>query len=171
MKAVLLILAAVSIFPLAQAEESMPPDVQRVVDQRAAAVAKIDKIYLQELEKLKLNYTKKGDLETANKIVALTKQVSLPFSVNTAEELKTFLEDTVWNWSSDESGSNPDKLKFYNDGTYNISVDSAKNPWSAQSATTVAIVGATIRFSSDFKSFIAETKEGIKRYGVRIEPK
>lgn len=73
MKAVLLILAVVSILPFSQAEEVLPPDVQRVVDQRAAAVAKIDKICLQELDKLKVNYTKLGNLDMALKIEMLAK--------------------------------------------------------------------------------------------------
>jgi hypothetical protein len=71
MKTVLLILAAVSIFPLAQAEVVLPPDVQIVVDQRAAAIATIDMAYVQKLEKLKQNYTKQGNLEAANRVVEL----------------------------------------------------------------------------------------------------
>jgi hypothetical protein len=78
MKALLLILAALSIVTFVQAEEVLPPDVQRVVDQRAAAVAKIDKIYLQELEKLKVTYTKQGNLEVANTVMKLIEAVEMP---------------------------------------------------------------------------------------------
>lgn len=46
----------------------MPFDVQRIIDQRASAISKIDRIYVEELKKLKNNYTKQGNLEVALKI-------------------------------------------------------------------------------------------------------
>jgi hypothetical protein len=71
MKAAFLFLVAASILPHVLAEQPLPPDVERVVDQRAAAIAKIDRTYVQELEKLKINYTKQGNLNVANKIANL----------------------------------------------------------------------------------------------------
>lgn len=52
----------------ASADQPMPPDVQRIIEQRASASSKIDRIYVQELEKLKSSYTKQGNLEVALKI-------------------------------------------------------------------------------------------------------
>jgi hypothetical protein len=67
----ILLAATVSFVTLVCADEALPPDVQRVIDQRAAAVAKIDKVYLQELDKLKTKYTKQGNLDVANKLMEL----------------------------------------------------------------------------------------------------
>jgi flagellar motor switch protein FliG len=64
-------LFASTLCPTLRAEDALPADIQRVVEQRASAIAKIDKIYLQELEKLKVNYTKQGNLDMALKIVSL----------------------------------------------------------------------------------------------------
>lgn len=75
MKALVLTFAAIISIPDANARPSLPPDVQRILDQRAAAIAKIDEAYLNELKRLKINYTKMGDLETANKLVELEKEV------------------------------------------------------------------------------------------------
>lgn len=56
-------------------EEPLPSDVQRILDQRAAAIAKIDRTCVEELKKLKSNYTKQGNLEAAVKINELLKTV------------------------------------------------------------------------------------------------
>lgn len=75
MKWISLISVATLLFPLVRAEEVLPVDVQRVSDQRDAAIEKINTTYIQELEKLKINYTKQGNLDAANKIVALISAV------------------------------------------------------------------------------------------------
>ncbi|MEP2777164.1 MAG: hypothetical protein ABJQ29_15095 [Luteolibacter sp.] len=51
--------------------EELPGDVQRLFDKRNEAVTKIDRIFVNELEKLKLKYTRNGDLDSAISIVAL----------------------------------------------------------------------------------------------------
>lgn len=51
----------------------VPMAVETVIEGRNQAIKKIDKVYVQELEKLKLGYTKKGDLKNANLVDELIK--------------------------------------------------------------------------------------------------
>jgi hypothetical protein len=55
--------------------QELPYDVKVLEQQRNQAVAKIDATYRTELEKMKIKYTKLGDLETANKIASLLKNL------------------------------------------------------------------------------------------------
>ncbi len=52
-------------------QPEMPLDVMKVESQRAETTARINLIYEQELNKLKTNYTKAGDLKSANLIVMM----------------------------------------------------------------------------------------------------
>ena len=78
----------------ASANSKLP--VQNAIDQRADAMAKINKIYVQELDKLKGAYTKKGDLETANSIVSLVKEAGAGGSDAPASEMAIVGK---WSWS------------------------------------------------------------------------
>ena len=49
----------------------LPTDVQNLISKREKAIAEIDRIYVRELEELKVKYTKAGDLDSANAIVSL----------------------------------------------------------------------------------------------------
>lgn len=51
--------------------EELPSDIQSLLNKRDQAVAKIDQTLVQELEKLKIKYTKAGELDAANATVAL----------------------------------------------------------------------------------------------------
>jgi hypothetical protein len=55
-------------------EKEFPSDVQWLVSKRNEAVARIDQTFVEELGKLKVKYTKAGDLENANTVAALIKQ-------------------------------------------------------------------------------------------------
>lgn len=92
---------SVSLTAFTLSEESLPEDVQRLVDQRAEAIARINKNYLEEREKLKLQYANKGDLDTANQVDSLIKTVSTPPDSrslpNTKEKLQAYLTGTHWN--------------------------------------------------------------------------
>jgi len=52
----------------------LPQQVQRLTKKRQAAINKINDAFVNELEKIKTNYTKAGDLENANLVAALIKQ-------------------------------------------------------------------------------------------------
>jgi hypothetical protein len=51
--------------------EELPIDIQSLLNKRNQAVAKIDQTLVQELEKLKVKYTKAGELDSANATVVL----------------------------------------------------------------------------------------------------
>ena len=55
----------------------LPQEARRLIDARAKAIENIDKQFVGELEKIKIAYTKKGDLESANAIVNLINTVPL----------------------------------------------------------------------------------------------
>jgi hypothetical protein len=52
----------------------LPLQVQRLTEKRQAAISKINNTFVDELEKIKTNYTKAGDLENANLVATLIKQ-------------------------------------------------------------------------------------------------
>jgi hypothetical protein len=52
----------------------LPQQVQRLVDKRQEAISRIDKVFVDELEKIMTSYTKAGDLENANMVAELIKQ-------------------------------------------------------------------------------------------------
>ncbi|MCH7228788.1 hypothetical protein [Haloferula sp. A504] len=54
-----------------RAEGPLPPDAQQLVEQRDTAIARIDKIFVEQLKALQVDYTKKGDLEIANRIASI----------------------------------------------------------------------------------------------------
>ncbi|MCH7228568.1 NPCBM/NEW2 domain-containing protein, partial [Haloferula sp. A504] len=56
-------------------ENPVPRDAQRLIDQRADAIAGIDKIFVEQLKAQQVAYTRKGNLEIANRIA----QVYLDF--------------------------------------------------------------------------------------------
>lgn len=56
----------------------LPPDVQRLVEQRNNAIQNIDKKFAEELDKLKVRYTKAGELDSANTIVNLIETINVP---------------------------------------------------------------------------------------------
>jgi hypothetical protein len=53
------------------AGSELPSDVQNLITKRDEAIEKIDVTFVRELEKLKIKYTKLGDLDSANRIVDL----------------------------------------------------------------------------------------------------
>lgn len=55
----------------------MPQGIQTLIDKRKEAVRKIDKVFVEELEKIKTAYVKAGDLEKANLAAELIKNTSV----------------------------------------------------------------------------------------------
>lgn len=51
--------------------KELPEDVQILINKRDNAISQINIKFVEELEKLKVKYTKSGDLDSANAIVAL----------------------------------------------------------------------------------------------------
>ena len=55
----------------------MPHGIQTLIDKRKEAIRKIDKVFIEELEKVKTAYVKAGDLEKANLAAELIKSTSV----------------------------------------------------------------------------------------------
>ena len=66
---ILFLLSALS--GLASAVEDIPREVRDLQVQRETKVRDLDRIYRAELEKLKVKFTKEGNLVAANKVAAL----------------------------------------------------------------------------------------------------
>lgn len=94
--ATIILSVTLSLMTFTLADKPLPSDVHKLVEQRKSAIAKIEQTFLQELEKLKLDYTKKGDLETANRIASLITGEGGESLPNTKEELQAYLTDTKW---------------------------------------------------------------------------
>lgn len=71
--------------------EDIPIEIQRLNELRARQIEKIDKVYIEQLEALKIKYTKAGDLDAANQVVAIVKHLS-----PTDSEAK----ESKWAWGS-----------------------------------------------------------------------
>ena len=65
-----------SLFAGYSSGSKLPSDVKQLLSNRNDAVARIDEIFVKELEKLKVKYAKMGDLESANKTVNLIEKYS-----------------------------------------------------------------------------------------------
>ncbi len=60
----------------------LPEEAQRLIASRKKTIETIDKKFVYELDKIKTNYTKKGDLDSANAILDLIKTVPLPVEID-----------------------------------------------------------------------------------------
>ena len=91
---ILTLVAALLSLVLAKAE-GLPSELASLQEKRERKIAEIDRIYLQELEKLKITYTKRGDLESANLVV------SIIAALTKGTDGENWMEkDTRWLWGS-----------------------------------------------------------------------
>ena len=72
-----------------------PPEVEALLAQRSRKIDEINRVYREELEKIKLKYTKLGNLAAANLVDSLIKQIE-------GDKLtkKNIEKDTRWIWGS-----------------------------------------------------------------------
>ncbi len=66
----------------AQAAQNLPSDVSRVIAQRDAEIRKINQHCVIELERLKISYTKRGDLKNAVLVDNLIKEMKAAHATN-----------------------------------------------------------------------------------------
>ena len=84
--------------------DQIPSDVKHLLDKRDDAVRVLDKRLVEELEKLKINYTKKGDLDAANAIVELIGKYDTDGAdEDVDEDIKATLIGTTWVWYNQET--------------------------------------------------------------------
>jgi hypothetical protein len=96
--------------------DEIPSDVKNLLEKRDNAVSAIDKRLVEELEKLKVNYTKRGDLESANAVVELiSKYKPTEGDENANKDMKNALIGTMWVWFNQETITFEDSNKaLYN---------------------------------------------------------
>ena len=87
--AIPIIATIIAVCPAVGAE--IPPELERLNAQRARQIAEIDKVYMSQLELLKIKFTKAGDLDAANQVVAILKKMA---PVEEADR------ETRWEWGS-----------------------------------------------------------------------
>lgn len=121
----------------AQAAQNLPSDVSRVIAQRDAEIKKINQRCVTELEKLKVSYTKRGDLKNALLVDNLIKEMKLSPPI-------------VGNWMFDYKGKSL-RYTFREDGSmsgaYVISGSGFKGTWKEK--------GDNVEISSDRGEIIA----------------
>ena len=107
-------LIAVIIAPSLRAE--LPEEAQRLIDMRKDAIEKIDRKFIDELEKIKTTYTKRGDLPSANAVQAqidnLTNALGKPIPVGSPQSR---LVGTSWENRDVPGGS---RLEFLSSGQF-----------------------------------------------------
>jgi hypothetical protein len=74
----------------------LPEDVQRLISKRDLAIAQIDIRFVEELDKLKVKYTKAGDLDAANAIVSLIEKTPVKVMDNVPAKEAHLSLDGKW---------------------------------------------------------------------------
>ena len=93
----------------------LPSDVKQLLSKRNEAVAKIDEIFLKELEKLKVKYTKQGDLESANKTVDLIEK----YSQESPKTVPKIEDELIGRWIGRTSSGLSPEYFFMRNGNVN----------------------------------------------------
>ena len=76
-----------------------PRQLQILIEKHQEATGKVDKAFFEELQKLKTNYTKAGDLESANAVVAVIEGKSVaPQSIEKHASLHNKIVNTTWEY-------------------------------------------------------------------------
>ena len=142
------------LLPHAAFAEALPEDAQRLSDDRAAEIAKIDEKYTTALERLKDSYTKSGDLESALQIAALIAAVgssdelvgSWVFLGDKGERRYHFLGDgTVRGQFAVSGGTFSGKWRRDNQGKLQLTVNESVE---IAEISLTALGGARIKFES-----------------------
>lgn len=150
--------------------EELPNDVQLLVSKRNAAIAKIDHTFIEELEKLKVKYTKAGELESANATVALIDKFRVEeFPEPSLSELPKEVYGKSFNWS----------LNGRNEGNRLIIFEGGNGTFGGKAITWKKISGRKVRlafkdgnteieWSPDYQTF-SGIEQGREVIGRQIE--
>ncbi|MDP0490786.1 MAG: hypothetical protein Q7Q71_07040 [Verrucomicrobiota bacterium JB023] len=89
-------------------------DVQQLISKRDRAVERIDQKLIEELEKLKVKYTKAGDLESANKTVELIEK----YSAKPTDIIPNIETELVGKWAGRSSAGWRGEYHFLPNGKF-----------------------------------------------------
>jgi hypothetical protein len=113
----------------------LPPEAKRLEQQRNEAVLRIDSTYSKELEKIKVMYTKRGDLEAANAINELISKIDLKEANQEIPSLNQSDPISITVKASD-SGKEPKATKVFLKKGQKFSIEpNKKDEWSASGGT------------------------------------
>jgi len=73
-QAIRILVTILAVCPAFGAE--IPPELERLNAQRARQFSEIDKVYMSQLELLKIKFTKAGNLDAANQVVAILEKMA-----------------------------------------------------------------------------------------------
>ncbi|YCM42816.1 hypothetical protein V2O64_16025 [Verrucomicrobiaceae bacterium 227] len=155
------------------AGEELPRDLQELISRRSEAVARIDRIFVGELEKLKINYTKKGDLDSANTIVTLIEK----YRIDDDQELETSkplseVFGKTYSWTAD-GRDDGNRLSIMKDGKGTMR--GVKITWEKLGEREIRITfpngeEAAIKWTANFKNYTGrETRRNHKLAGKLVE--
>ncbi len=162
-------------------EEGDPVDLLRLIERRDQAVNKIDKSFLKALDALKINYMKKSDLNSANRVESVISKIQNDIGQRDTE-LGAFPDSILgmkWEWRS-ETDTRSYWAFFNPNGTFTANfTDDKKIRWNVVGPrqiritfpTTQAIVTLTWdEKSSKYTGIDTNQKTGLKlkMSGTRI---
>ena len=153
--------------------EELPRDVRDLLSKRNKAVAKIDRIFIGELEKLKVNYMKKGDLDSANSVATLIEKHRIDGvqEVEAADPLSEVLGKT-YSWTADGKDDGH-RLIILKDGEGTMR--GLKITWEKVGERAIRIAfpdgeKASIKWTVDFETYSGrETRRNSKLAGKLVE--
>ena len=115
-----------------------PPEIEALQAQRSRKIDEINRIYRQELEKIKLKYTKLGNLDSANIADALIKSLDTEKPAEKDAEKpaeKRVEKDTRWIWGSGG------ELVLKRDGSASHSQWNSPGTWVRKDDDTILLDG------------------------------
>ena len=142
--------------------DKLPFELERLKNQRDRKIEEINKVYKRQLELLKVKYTKAGNLDAANQVVAIiqnlspTKEKETPRIVRPKDvaELKLYLAQNTWTHDGGKS-----VWTFYEDGTFGLGSEKG-NRFVVTDKNTLTMLwggkgtkGINCQFSDDFSKF------------------
>lgn len=126
--AIPIIASIIALCPAFGAE--IPPELERLNAQRARQISEIDKIYMGQLELLKIKFTKAGDLDAANQVAAILKKMA---PVEEADR------ETHWEWGSGG------QLVLRQDGVATHTVWTKNGKWRREADGTIRLESSSGR--------------------------
>ncbi len=139
----------------------LPPEAKRLVEQRDEAIQKIDSKFCEELEKIKLAYTKRGDLDSANAVADLIGKVDSKPQAHREGVIegvwKRDLDDSIWTFDKDGKGG-----VVFGNVRFTVDYQAEKKIFFLRSARWTNIVS----YGADLRT-LEGTADGGKTYRMR----
>lgn len=148
----------------------LPRKLQLLVEKHQDAVKRVDKVFLDELEKLKTSYTKAGDLDAANAVVGIIEGIpSIPEPDKKIKKLRDEITNTTWNYHHNSAIVTFDFKEANLVRARNVWADAR---WRVISDSEVIIEHSSgakmvMTFEEDFRSFYGHDWDGSRVTGVR----